>query len=444
MPKVNLPARKPRLLWANVYCLLDTSSGASMAVREMLLQMVNAGYEVQILGAAVFDHERGTAGLRGQWPAVQARQGSVVALTDGPLEHRILVTAGTQRGAMTCAEERAWLFLYRQALDLYRPDVVFYYGGQPLDFLIAAEARSRGVPVAFYLANGTYTQSRWCRDVDLVLTDSLATVELYTRRLGVAPVAVGTFIDPARVLAPQREPRRILFVNPSLEKGVAVVIRLALLLEQRRPDIVFEVVESRGNWGAMLSAVSAAIGQPREALANVIVTAHTHDMRPVYARARLLLAPSLCWESAGRVLVEAQLNGIPAIITDHGGMPEMVQDAGVTLKLEAVFHEKPYTRIPPAAALEPLVQRLVALYDDESDYARLAAAARRVGQTHHRDASTRRLLLALKPLVAQRAGDNDAGAAVRQVHRHGLDDRCLPLAAPQGPPETPQQDNDTP
>lgn len=434
------PARKPRLLWANAYCLLDSSSGASTTVHEMLKQLAGAGYDIRILGASVFDDERGTAGLLGQWPAVRARQGEVLKLRDGPLEHRILITADTRRDAMTCAEERRWFLLYRQALDRVRPDVVFYYGGQPLDFLIAAEARARGIPVAFYLANASYGQSRWCRDVDLVLTNSSSTANLYARRLGVVPVAVGAFIDPARVLAPRREPRRLLFINPSLEKGVAVVVRLAMMLEQRRPDIVFEVVESRGHWGRMLRAVSTALGDPRETLANVIVTAHTSDMRPVYGRARLLLAPSLWWESMGRVLVEAMLNGIPPVVTDRGGMPEMVGEGGLMLRFDAAFHEQPYTRVPPAEALEPLVQRLEALYDDEAAYARLAAAALRAGQAHHRDASTRRLLQALAPLVAQRAGDSDTGAALRQLHRHGLDDGAPAESLPHGAAAPPDAD----
>lgn len=38
--------RKPRLLWASAYCLLDTCSGTSMATREMLRQRVAHGYEV--------------------------------------------------------------------------------------------------------------------------------------------------------------------------------------------------------------------------------------------------------------------------------------------------------------------------------------------------------------------------------------------------------------
>lgn len=58
--------RKPRLLWANVYCLLDTSSGASMAVREMLLQLARRGYEIAVLGATVFDNPRGITRLQDQ------------------------------------------------------------------------------------------------------------------------------------------------------------------------------------------------------------------------------------------------------------------------------------------------------------------------------------------------------------------------------------------
>ena len=398
--------RKPRLLWANVYCLLDTSSGASMAVREMLVQLVQHGYEVSILGATVFDHERGTAGLQEQWPAIQAQKGGLVTLVDGLLEHKFLVTASTQRDQMTSREEGAWYSLYQQALEICKPDVVFYYGGQPFDFLISNEARARGIPAVFYLANGSYTQTRWFRDVDLVLTDSQATADLYTRRLGVTPVPVGAFIDPARVVAPTHTREHILFVNPMLEKGVTVVIRLAMLLEQRRPDIVFEVVESRGKWADMLRAVSAAMGQPRQTLNNVVVTQNTNDMRPCYGRARVVLAPSLWWESSGRVLAEAMLNGIPAICTAQGGMPEMVLDGGLILKLGAGYYEPPYTGVPPDEALEPLLQRIEALYDDEAQYAELSARAFRVGQTrHHITASTQRLMRALEPLVTRCAGD---------------------------------------
>jgi hypothetical protein len=67
-PTYGKPSRTPKILWANTYCLLDTSSGAAMSVRQMLLQLVKQGYEVRILGATNFDHECGTTGRKAIGP----------------------------------------------------------------------------------------------------------------------------------------------------------------------------------------------------------------------------------------------------------------------------------------------------------------------------------------------------------------------------------------
>jgi glycosyltransferase involved in cell wall biosynthesis len=414
-PTVPAPPRKPRLLWANAYCLLDTSSGANMAVLEMLRQLLRHGYEIEIVGATVFDHERGALRLRAHWEKVQACLGGVIEIRDGDLLHRLAVTASTHRPQMTCAEEALWFQLYQRALDDFKPDLVFYYGGQVLDMLIPVEAHARGVPVAAYLANGNFTGTRWCRDVDLILTDSQASADMYADTQGYRVRPVGAFIDPAPVLAANNTRERVLFINPSREKGVGVVIQLALLLERRRPDIVFEVVESRGNWQEMLEQTTAALGNQRAALANVVVTPNTDDMRPVYGRARLLLAPSLWWESSGRVLAEAMLNGIPAIVTDRAGMPEMIQDGGIRLQLPPECHVAPYTRLPELPAVAALADAIVALFDDADLYADYVARAYRVGQSlHGLEASTQRLLAAFQPLIERRAGD---GPPQEATHR---------------------------
>jgi len=65
----NAERPKPRILWANAYCLMDTSSGASMSVREILKQLAVRGFDVCILGATNFDSESGSKvldGARGQ------------------------------------------------------------------------------------------------------------------------------------------------------------------------------------------------------------------------------------------------------------------------------------------------------------------------------------------------------------------------------------------
>jgi glycosyltransferase involved in cell wall biosynthesis len=395
-----LRKRPPTLLWANVYCLLDTSSGASLAVREMLRQLQRCGWDIRILGATNFDSERGAAALSDQWPQVERQCGRIIEVHDGELTHHLYVTASTERNDMTNREAGQWFALYEEALEEYRPDVVFFYGGQPLDLLIAREAKCHDIPVAFYLANGNYARRRWAQDIDLILTDSRATADMYKTRYDLDATPVGAFIDPTRIVAPAHSRERVLFVNPIPAKGATLVARLAMLMERSRPDIAFEVVEARGSWSAIADMVQRKHGADERTLANVIVTPTTDDMRPVYGRARLLLAPSLWWESSGRVLVEAMLNGIPVVCTNRGGMPEMVQDGGILVNLPGRYYEPPYTAVPDDAEIAPFAKLIEALYDDVELYEGLARRAHRVGQEQHDlEANANRLRTALETLL---------------------------------------------
>jgi glycosyltransferase involved in cell wall biosynthesis len=245
-------------------------------------------------------------------------------------------------------ELNRWYSVYLRALDQFRPDLVFFFGCRPTEWLIPDEAHRRSIPVAAYVANAAYPEdNRWSRHVDLILTNSRANADAYAEHVGYCMTPLGLFVDPSRVVAPTHEPKRILFINPTLDKGGAIVLALAAVLARRRPDIEFEIVESRGRWETLVSAVRIPGVSSDAPLPNVVVTPNAADMRPIYQRARVLLAPSLVWESAGRVLVEAMLNGIPTIVSDHGGMPEMIQDGGVKLRFPSECHEPPYTTIPP-------------------------------------------------------------------------------------------------
>lgn len=406
--------RKPRLLWANPFCLLDTSSGASMAVREMLIQLANNGYEVMVLGATIFDAEKGVTRFKKQWETVQESDKKIIKVNDTPLTHHLVKTASIKRAEMQASEEGTWFALYTKMLKDFKPDVVYYYGGQTLDLLIPDEAHARGIPAVSYLANGNYQGTRWCRDVDLILTDSHATADMYKEKQGFSPVPVGAFIDPGPVIASSHERKHVLLVNPSLQKGAALVVRLAMLLEQKRPDIVFEVVQSRGDWQALVKQVTQQFGEPREALDNVILTPNTTDMRPIYGRARMLLALSLWWESFGRVAAEAMLNGIPAMVTNRGGLPEVIGNAGLKIDLPESMYEKPFLKVPSAALLEKITERIEMLFDDEELYQLYVKRAYAQGQQHRIETSTGRLMKALAPLVQKQAGNSIDQYAVRK------------------------------
>lgn len=417
----NSKQQKPRLLWANPFCMLDTSSGASMAIREMLIQLVHQGYEVMIVGATIFDAENGTYKLKEHWQIIQEKHNEVIKVNDGVLTHHLVATKSIVRNQMTTQEEGTWYGLYTKALNEFKPDLVYFYGGQTLDMLIPDEARARGIPNAAYLCNGNYKGTRWCRDVDVVITDSQATADFYKAQDGYTPIPVGAFIDPSLVIAQEHQRKNILFVNPSLQKGAGVVVQLAMLLEKQRPDIPFEVIESRGNWHNVVKSVTAAFGEARESLSNVTVTPNTDDMRAIYGRARVLLAPSLWWESAGRVIVEAMLNGIPAIVTDRGGCPEMMQNGGLKIEFPENCYESPFTNLPLLEILQPLVDRLIQFYDDEALYQAYVARAYHVGQTHHALAtSTNRLMEAFAPLIKKKAGDGVEAIESFKQHKHGV------------------------
>ncbi|MGP9768036.1 glycosyltransferase [Halomonas sp. AOP13-D3-9] len=413
--------RKPRLLWANPYCLLDTSSGASMTVRQMLLQLVARGYEVQVLGATVFDDLKGMGRLQEQFPDLNAHLHQLIEAEDGPLTHQLVVSYSHNRNHFTTHEEGLWYGQYLYMLDSFKPDVVWFYGGLTMDMLIADEARDRGIPVAFYLANGSYKSPRWCRDVDLILSDSQATADMYRKEVGFAAKPVGKFIAPENFIAENHERKRLLFVNPSWQKGASIFVQLAEKLERERPDIELEVVEARADWPAVLRETTRQMGGQRSALSNVVVTPNTNDMRGPYSRARLVVAPSLWWESSGRMLAEAMLNGIPALITNRGGMPEMIGNAGIAFDFPVACYEEPYQHLLSDEELQPLLNAVIRLFDGQDLYQEYVDRAWQVGKEKHSlERSTERLVNALTPLINLRAGNKDFAIAQKKRHRQNL------------------------
>lgn len=95
---------------------------------------------------------------------------------------------------------------------------------------------------------------------------------------------------------------------------------------------------------------------------NIRINPPTNDMRPLYARARLLLAPSTVEEAWGRVATEAHINGIPVLASTQGGLPEAVGPGGLLL--------------PHDAPVEAWAAAFSEIWDSPERYERFSAAAR--------------------------------------------------------------------
>ncbi len=234
----------------------------------------------------------------------------------------------------------------------FRPNVAVVQSTRPGPLLGALSPT--GVPAIVYIheVEDLAPLAGPARDGVPFLANSEFTARRLHERFAITAKVVRPLIDPAAYRVTAHQPTSALFVNTVPRKGLEIVLRLA----ESRPDIPFDLVTSWILRPEQLAALSARA----KAAGNISLHSPTPDMRPHYARTRLLLAPSQWEETWGRVATEAQVNGIPVLASDRGGLPEAVGPGGVLLSADA----------PHEAWLEGLGQ----LWDDAAAYGRCAAA----------------------------------------------------------------------
>ena len=143
----------------------------------------------------------------------------------------------------------------------------------------------------------------------------------------------------------------ILFIKPTLIKGVKIVIDIARKMNNKKFLIVGEIN------GAHLSIVNS--------MCNIIHIPHidgTNKMNELYSGASVVIVPSIILEGFGRVPIEAMLNGVPVISSSRGGLKEsnyagiVIQDYNNidewVMQINRVLDDKDYNKILRDRCLE--------------------------------------------------------------------------------------------
>lgn len=371
-----------KVLFSAANCLVDASSGAAISVRTILQMLQERGVDCKSLTGSIFDRADSPdnvnnlrrAGALPSDPSAPLER--IWRLEDEGVEHLIVPLARNSRALQTRSDEERLLGAALYMLDQYRPDILISYGAGYFERNLVSAAQGRGIATAFYLANPTYTNRSSFNGIDLIATDTEATRQLYVERLGLNPVAIGKYVRPPAL--PADAPHdRVLFVNPSAEKGVTLFYRIAELANEIAPDMRFLVVESR----ASLATAEQRSGMGFSRMANVERIGLQADMSAAYSRTRMLLQPSLWHESGSRTVIEALALGLPVVGSDRGGTPELLGDSGIVISPPAPLVANHWL-IPPKSAAISWVEALRSLWEDAAFYAEHVALARKAWQRH--------------------------------------------------------------
>ncbi len=375
-----------RVIFAAFPCYLDDTNGAAIASQAMMEALARHGIAVEVLCSTMLGWGREVD--LGAWLAARGgapEAGGGDAWTGDPTGIRpegsphwrlivrgvpiTLIPGSTRPHEPDEREVRDFLQTFAATLERFRPDVVVSYGGSSLSRAVLKRAKVHGVATVFPLHNLRYRRREPFDDADAVLVASEYAAEHYRRTLGLQCVVLPNLVDPSRVVADDREPRYVVFVNPTIEKGAGVFARIADELGRRRPDIPLLVVESLGT-----EADLVAFGLDLRAHGNVFLRPHTPDPRRFWRLARLALLPSLVAENQPLVAIEAMLNGVPVLGSDRGGVPEVLGAAGTVLPIPPRLHPD-IPELPTPEEVAPWVAAILRLWDDPAALADLRRRA---------------------------------------------------------------------
>ncbi len=386
----------------------DPASGAARNLRSTAeLLATAAGFDVACLATTATERGRSMSAatfLRACGIPASA-DGAVLRFESHGVTYEVLdvgdaaTTAGWERDHGERFDAQ-WSSL----LSSFRPDLVLTYGASPADRRRHRLAQARGAKVVFSLQNLAYSARGALDHVDAIVTCSQFVSDHYRRTVGLPSTPLPTPILPDEVIAPQREPLFVTFINPGLEKGLMFFATLAEELCRRRPDIPMLVVEGRGTSEDVIGA-GVIGGFDLRRHANLMLAPPVAHPRDIFAATRVLLAPSVWDEPAGRVAVEALVNGVPPIVSDRGGLPEVCGGGGFVLPLPADLRME--TPAPVAARdVREWLDLVVRLCDDEPFYASACARARHAGRAYLPDALLSRYAAFFASLVTgERAAD---------------------------------------
>jgi glycosyltransferase involved in cell wall biosynthesis len=396
-----------KVLFLSEACILDPNSGAALEMLGWLNILAGHGYDVYSSCLSIFDGDEEFPIQSEIFPDVELSKniGNRIRTFLNDVEHNVFY-AGTTVGPRV-PRDKIDGFIKSAAEDINRikPDIVMGYGGPNLVGLRHL-AKSYGAKTIFNLHNASYGAEKVAAfdAIDVIVTPSDALKDLYEDRFGfenihVVPNRVRRVLPKSslkrKFLLDRREKGFVTIVNPTILKGGAIFLQIANQCAVPLPQLTFLAVESRGSRAAIEKDINGA-----NKLNNIWWVQRQKNIKNLYERVSVLLVPSVYFEAAGRVVIEAQMAGIPVLATNNGGLPETLNGAGKLFPIpESVI--KDFQTVPTASEVSEWVSELMKLSTDNEYYVKKCKLALGASEKYDEEVIDQEILRCIENTLLQ-------------------------------------------
>jgi len=289
--------------------------------------------------------------------------------------------------------------VYEMFIEKTRPDIFhahnMHYFSKPHTKMLEAISKKKGIPLVLTAHNAwddnlflDLTRNiEWTRIIAVshFIKRELIGVGVDDRKIavihhGVDEKAYSPHVSTKEVLKkyPILKSGRVIFhpARMGLGKGCDVSIKALRLVKEKYPDVVLILAGTKNivDWGSTQQKDIAYMINLVEFFnlrKNVLIDAFPLcDMPSLYAASDVCVYPSTSSEPFGLTMLEAMASGKPMVVTDAGGMPEIIKD-GIN------------GFVIPIKNFEMLASRILQLLDDKRMTYRFGYTGREIVEMYY-------------------------------------------------------------
>ncbi len=315
------------ILHANAHSIFDFVNGSSNSIRLILQHFANLGHNVFSVNGCISDSKYGYIKSLSLWQKSflidKNKPKFVTRFIYNDINISLIKTRNWQRNLLASDEEEN---IYRESLNVIHEckiDIIIGWGNLLLEESIFKEAKIRGLKICLYIVNPSFIgKTNFIFDnSNIAITDSESTKKLYKNVLNCKFEVIPKLIQPNNFTEIKKkiESKTILFVNPSINKGLEPLIILSKYFSEKNIDISINCIDGRNLFWRELDYLGY---KKNELPQNIKIIPAIESVDLLFKDIKVLLLLSIWHESGSRLILESYSRGIPVLGFNSGGTSE--------------------------------------------------------------------------------------------------------------------------